>query len=102
MSESISRIERALRRAVVTQQFAEVERLVLAFCAAVEAHVRALPSGDPSIPEIAAMVGEVLQWTRSMMYAARENLSAQLKEIPKMRAYVPAPLPRVVTMQLDV
>ena len=102
MNESLSRIEKALRRAVETQRYAEVQRLVLEFCEAAEAHARALPPGDPRIGEIAGITREVLQWTRTMVQSARESLASQLRLIPKVKRYIPAPTPVPGLMRLDV
>lgn len=102
MNESLSRIEKALRRAVETQQYAEVQRLVLSFCEAAEAHARALPSGDPRIGEIATLTQEVLQWTRTMVQAGRSCIVLQLRQIPRLKSYVPPAPPPQATMRLDV
>jgi hypothetical protein len=99
---SFSEIEVDLRRAVLNQSYSEVERLALLFCEAVEAHVRVLPPGDPSIPEIAAMVQEVLEWSNSMVRSDREILASQLKLIPKVKPYLPVAHGRTATLQLDV
>ena len=101
MDESLSRIEEALRVAVESQRYAEVQRLVLEFCAAAEAHARSLPPGDPRIREIAALTQEVLEWTRSMVKSARESLAQQLRLIPKVRRYIPAPAAPQRLMHLD-
>ena len=102
MRQSLSKIEKELRRAVESQQFPEVQLLVVSFCEAVEAHVRALPAGDPSIPAVASMVDEVLQWTRSMLYAARESFAAQLREIPKINEYLHGRTVDTAVLRLDV
>lgn len=102
MRQSLSQIQKELRAAVETQQYAEIQRLVLAFCEAAEAHARALPPGDPSIAEIAALTQEVLQWTRTMVQAGRACLVLQLRQIPKVRQYVPALATAPATVRLDV
>ncbi|HJT89787.1 MAG TPA: hypothetical protein VJ732_18080 [Bryobacteraceae bacterium] len=102
MNPSLSAIERDLRRAAETQRYDEVRRLVLSFCAAVETHVRSLPAGDPRIPEIAQMSGEVLQWTRAMVQSGRESLAAQLRQLPKVKRYLPAPATRPAVLQMDI
>ena len=101
MSESLSRIEKDLRRAVETQQYAEVQRLVLAFCEAAENHARALPPGDARIGEIAALTLELLEWTRTMVQAGRACLVLQLREIPQVKSYLPAIAAPQAIMRLD-
>lgn len=101
MKESLGPMEQELRRAVESQRHAEVQRLVLDFCAAVEGHVRSLPPGDPRIAEIAGLTHEVLQWTRTMMQAARACLVLQLEQIPKVKRYIPVPSAVSYGMQLD-
>lgn len=90
MNQRLSQIEKELRRAVETQQYVEVQRLVLSFCEAAEAHARALPPGDARIAEIASLTQEVLQWTRTMVQAGRACLVLQLRQIPRVQKYVPA------------
>jgi len=101
MNESLSRIEKALRCAVEKQRYAEVQRLVLEFCAAAESHARSLPPGDPRIGEIAELTREVLQWTRTMVRSARESLAQQLRMIPKVKRYIPTPAVPRRLMHLD-
>jgi len=101
MNESLSRIEKALRVAVETQQYAEVRGLVLSFCEAVEAQARALPPGDPRIGEIAILTQEVLRWTKTMVQAGRACLVLQLRQIPQVKQYIPAPSVPQATMRLD-
>ena len=101
MTEQLSTIERELRRAVESQRFAEVQRLVLSFCQAVEAYVRTLPPGDPRIQEIIGMTQEVLQWSRTMVQSARESLVLQLRQIPKVKQYLPTAVSMPAT-HLDV
>ena len=101
MKESLSRIEQELRRAVESQRYAEVQRLVLEFCGAAEAHARSLPPADPRIGEIATMTQDVLQWTRSMVKSSRASVMLQLRQIPKVKQYVPAPARTPSTMHLD-
>lgn len=98
----LSRLEQELRRAVETQQYAEVRRLVLAFCQAAEAQARTLPPGDARIGEIARMTQEVLHWTRTMVRSARASLVLNLRQIPNLRRYVPAPVVPPGRMRLDV
>ena len=99
----LSQIENELRRAVEVQHHAEIQRLVLAFCQAAEAHARALPLGDARIGEIASMTQEVLQWTRTMVQSARASLVLNLRQVPKLKRYVPAPAPAPLSrMRLDV
>ncbi len=88
MPRTFSQIEVQLRRAVLAQSYAEVQRLVRLFCEAVEAHVRALAPGDPSIPQIAEMAQEVLAWCTSAVRADRDSLASQLKLIPKVKPYL--------------
>jgi hypothetical protein len=102
MNESLSRIEKALRRAVETQQYAEVQRLVLSFCEAAETHARALPAGDARIGEIAALTHELLEWTRTMVQAGRACIVLQLRQIPQIKQYLPAVAAPQATMRLDV
>ncbi|HLK49920.1 MAG TPA: hypothetical protein VKT49_17375 [Bryobacteraceae bacterium] len=102
MRESLSRIQKELRAAVETQRYEEIQRQVLAFCEAAEGHARALPPGDPRVGEIAALTQEVLEWTRTMVQAGRACLILQLRQIPKVKQYVPGPLPMPPTMRLDV
>jgi hypothetical protein len=101
MQPSLSRIEQELRRAVESQRYAEVQRLVLEFCRAAEAHARSLPPADPRIGEIATMTQDVLQWTRAMVKSSRASLIFQLQQIPKVKRYVPAPIRVPSTMHLD-
>lgn len=102
MNDSLSQIEKSLRRAVEAQQYAEVQRLVLSFCEAAEAHARALPPGDTRIREIAALTQEVLEWTRTMVQAGRACLVLQLRQILQVKCYMPAVAPPHATMRLDV
>jgi hypothetical protein len=102
MNQSLSLIEKELRRAVETQQYAEVQRLVLAFCEAAETHARALPPGDARIGEIASLTQEVLQWTRTMVQAGRACLVLQLRQIPQVKRYIPIPAAPQATLRLDV
>ena len=102
MTEKLSTIERELRRAVECRHFAEIQRLVLSFCAAAEAHIKALPPGDPKIQEIAGMTVELLQWCRSMVQSARECLVLELRQIPKVKRYIPVPTAMPAAMRLDV
>ena len=102
MTQKLSTIERELRNAVESQRFAEVQRLVLSFCAAAEVQIRALPPGDPRINEIGNMTLELLQWSRTMVQSARECLVLQLREIPKVRRYIPAPAAVPAGLHLDV
>jgi hypothetical protein len=102
MNQSLSRIEKELRRAVETQQYAEVQRLVLSFCEAAEAHARALPPGDARIGEIASLTQEVLQWTKTMVQAGRACLVLQLRQIPRVQRYIPVAVAPQATLRLDV
>jgi hypothetical protein len=95
-------IEKDLRRAVESQNHIEVQRLVLAFCQAAEAQARALPPGDARIGEIAAMTQEVLQWTRTMVQSARASLVLNLRQVPKLKRYVPVPSAPLSRVRLDV
>ena len=88
MLRSLSEIEADLRRAVLSQSYSELQRLIMLFCEAVEAHVRALAPDDASIPEICSMVQETLQWTSSMVRLDRETLALQLKLIPRVKPYL--------------
>ena len=100
MTERLTSIERELRRAVEIQHYGEVQRLVLSFCEAAEAHARALPPGDPRLDAIASMTGELLEWTRCMVKSARESVVMQLRQIPKVQRYLHTPAP--AGMHLDV
>ena len=102
MYEPLSRIEQELRRAVEGRQYAEIQRLVLAFCEAAEAHARALPPADPRIGEIAGMTQEVLLWTRTMVQSARESVALQLRQIPKVQRYIPTLTALPATLRVDV
>ena len=88
MLRSLSEIEADLRRAVLSQSYSELQRLIMLFCEAVEAHVRALARDDASIPEICSMAQETLQWTSSMVRLDRETLALQLKLIPRVKPYL--------------
>jgi len=99
---SFSEIELELRRAVLSQSYSEVQRLAISFCESVEAHVRALAPGDPSLPEIAAMVQEVLEWSSSMVRSDREIFAFQLNMIPKVKPYLPVGRLLAATVQFDV
>ena len=101
MRESLSRAEQDLRRAVEGQRYAEVQRRILEFCRAAEMHARALPPADPSIAEIAGMTQNVLQWTRTMLKSSRASLALQLRQIPKVKRYVPVQVRTPSTMHLD-
>lgn len=98
----LSRIERQLRQAVENRRYAEVQRLVLAFCQAAEDQVRALPPGDARIGEIAGMTQEVLLWTRTMVQSSRASLVLNLRQVPKLKRYVPAPAAPLSRLRLDV
>lgn len=102
MNEPLSRIEKELRRAVETQRYNEVQRLVLSFCEAAEAHARALPPGDPRIGEIAALTHEVLGWTRTMVRAGRASIVLQLRQIPNVKRYLGVPTAPPSSLHLDV
>lgn len=91
MNEQLIGIEKQLRRAVETQHYEEIQRLVLSFCEAAEASARALPAGDPRIGEIAAMTQKVLGWTRTMVQTSRESLVLQLRRLPKVKRYLGVP-----------
>lgn len=95
-------IEKELRKAVEAQRHAEIQRLVLVFCQAAEAQARALQPGDPRIGEIAAITQEVLQWTRTMVQSARASLVLNLRQVPKLKRYVPVPAAPISRMRLDV
>jgi len=101
MNESLSNIERQLRHAVESQRYVEVQRLVLAFCQAAEAHARALPPGDPRIVEITEMTRQVLGWTRAMVQSGRASLVLQLRQLPKVRSYLRAPTPVPAVIRLE-
>ncbi len=101
VNPSLAGIESQLRRAAESRRYSEVQKLVLSFCAAVETHVRALPPGDPRIPEMAQMTAEVLEWTRVMVQTGRESLAAQLRQFPKVERYLRAVPRKVAVMQLD-
>ncbi|PWU03992.1 MAG: hypothetical protein C5B51_17790 [Terriglobia bacterium] len=100
MPPRVAQIEAELRLAARSQNFEDVQRLVMDFCEAVESHVRRLHSNDPSIPEIAAMVQEVLRWTTSVVRSGRENTFCELQRLPKVKGYFPAR--ETSTLQLDV
>jgi hypothetical protein len=102
MTEKLTAIERELRRAVEAQQYVEVQRLVLSFCQAAEAHARALPPADGRLEEIASMTLELLQWCRNMVQSARACAVLQLREIPKVQRYIPAPTALPAAWQIDV
>lgn len=102
MPQSLSGIEKELRGAVQTQRYTEVQRLVLAFCEAAEAHARALPPGDPKIGEIAALTHEVLGWTRTMVRAGRASIVLQLRQIPNVKRYLGVPTAPPPSVHLDV
>lgn len=101
MHDSLSGIEKELRRAAGSRQYGDVQRLVLAFCEAAEDQARKLPPADPRIGEIAAMTQKVLDWTRTMVQADRASLVLQLRQIPKVRRYVPAPAAVPPVMHLE-
>lgn len=100
--EKLTCIERELRRAVESQQYTEVRRLVLSFCQAAETYARGLPPADPRIGEIADLTLEVLQWCRTMVQCSREGLVLELRQIPKVRQYIPMPGSIPPAMHLDV
>jgi hypothetical protein len=100
--ESPSEIKVELRRAVLSESYSEVQRLTMLFCEAVETYVRTLAPGDPSIPEIGAMVQETLQWTSSMVQSGRETLALQLTLIPKVKPYLQVVNSLPATLQFDV
>ena len=102
MSQQLSTIERELRQAVERRHFAEIQRLVLSFCEAVEAQIKALPPGDPRIQEIGNMTFELLQWCRTMVQSARECIVLELRQIPKVKRYIPAPAAMPATLSLNV
>ena len=102
MPESFSEIKVELRRAVLSESYSEVQRLTMLFCEAVETHVRTLAPGDPSIPEIGAMVQETLQWASSMVRSGRETLALQLTLIPKVKPYLQIVSFPPATLQCDV
>lgn len=101
MTEKLSSIQRELRRAVEAQQFAEIQRLVLSFCQAAETQIRKLPPGDPRIQEIGTMSLELLQWCRTMVQAARGCLVLQLRELPKIKRYIPAQTAVPAALQVE-
>ena|SRR5690242_8601774 len=100
--EKLNCIERELRRAVETQQYAEVQRLVLSFCQAAETYARGLPPADPRIREIGDLTLEMLQWCRTMVQCSRECLVLELRQIPKVKQYIPPPGFIPAAMHLDV
>ena len=102
MNEKLSTIERELRRAVECRHFAEIQRLVLSFCTAAEAHIKSLPPGDPRVQEIGRMTLELLAWCRTMVQSARECLVLELRQIPRIKRYIPAPVAVPAAMRLDV
>lgn len=102
MPASFSDIKVELRRAVLSESYSEVQRLTVLFCEAVEAHIRALAPGDPSIPEIGAMVQETLKWASSIVSSERDTLALQLKLIPKVKPYLQVVSFRPATLQCDV
>ena len=102
MTAKLTSLERELRRAVETQQYADVQRLVLSFCQAAETYARALPPADPRIQQIADLTFELLQWCRTMVKSARECVVLQLREIPKVKRYIPPPTAMPAAMHLDV
>lgn len=102
MSEKLSTIERELRGAVERRQFAEIQRLVYSFCEAAEGHIKALPPGDPRIQEIGRMTLDLLQWCRTMVRSARECLVLELRQIPKVKRYIPAPAAMPSALSLNV
>src|SRR5579859_4192978 len=101
MSEKLSTIERELRAAVERRQFAEIQRLVYSFCDAAEGHIKALPPGDPRIQEIGRMTMELFQWCRTMVQSARECIVLELRQLPKIKRYLPVPPATPVAMHLD-
>ena len=101
MKERLSGIEKQLRRAVETQRYEEIQRLVLEFCEAAEASARALPAGDPRIGEIAAMTQNVLNWTRTMVQTGRESLVLQLRQMPKVKRYLGAAGHQPAALQVE-
>ena len=102
MPESLSEIKVELRHAVLSESYSEVQRLTVLFCEAVETYVRTLAPGDPSIPEIGAMVQETLQWASSMVRSGRETLALQLTLIPKVKPYLQIVSFPPATLQCDV
>jgi hypothetical protein len=102
MTEKLTSLERELRRAVQSQQYAEVQRLVLAFCESAEAYAKALPPGDAKLGEIEGMTRELLQWTRSMVKSGRESIALELRQIPRVKRYLPTPAAVPEAVRLDV
>ncbi|HUI55978.1 MAG TPA: hypothetical protein VLY04_13475 [Bryobacteraceae bacterium] len=84
----LASIETDLRRAAEQHSYAEVSRLVVLYCEAAAAQLKALPAGDPQMLEIASKVDGVLEWTGLMLRTARAAQADELRRIPFLRGYL--------------
>ncbi len=88
ISETLFRIENDFRHAVETHAYADVERLVVAFCETAAVEIRLLPKDDPNAEQIIRRVHENLDWSRAILYAARASHQDELRLVPFLQRYL--------------
>ncbi|HUI55142.1 MAG TPA: hypothetical protein VLY04_09230 [Bryobacteraceae bacterium] len=101
-SELMGRVETDLRHAVEQRRYAEVERLVVSYCAAAVAQLKAFPAGDPKMLEIASHVDGLLEWTELMLRTARAAQADELRRIPFLRGYLGQVARKPARVSLDL
>ena len=91
-----------LRSAAGRHAYAEVERLVVALCAATAEQARNLPAGDPQIRELATWLRELLDWTGIMLRAARAAQADEMRRIPFLKGYLRRQAAKAPQMSFDL
>ena len=88
---SFETLEAQLRAAAESRQYADVERLVVEYCAAARSHVGCLSQGSAGAQEAMASVLGTLQWTNRMLQTGREQIVLELNRLPRLKRYLQTP-----------
>ncbi|HUB83158.1 MAG TPA: hypothetical protein VMB03_30365 [Bryobacteraceae bacterium] len=100
ISPALLTLSEELRRAASRRAYRDVEHLARRAGSAAAAEVRALPSGDPGICEIAEWLKDLFDRTEILLRIARASQAAELRRIAFLRRYMPAPDRRAARVKL--
>lgn len=102
MQNEIERQQTAsrLRRAVATEAYDDVPRLLEEYRAQVERALACHPPGEPAPAELAREAGELMRWALEVMLASRARTRDQLDQAKAALRYG-QPGPKIGTLKIE-
>jgi hypothetical protein len=100
--ETLTTLERELRRASERREYDVIKRVALALGDAARLEVGKLDPGDPAVAEIARHVLDVLERSRILTLVGRSKAHEELRSLYFLQRYISSPRPRRPRLRLHV